>query len=137
MVSSLCCPPFGSCPSFFRRTSASNSSALPRIPVSGLFNSCRNTSPNASDAASSSEEGEWEREGLDGVTRVWRSALAEVFYVAVPLQLQSSIVVVTSLSLLSSFALFMAIFHANVACVRRQIVNWFSGAKTISAEKSR
>jgi hypothetical protein len=57
-------------------------------------------------------DGEWEREGLDGVTRVWRSALAEVFYVAVPLQLQSSIVVVTSLSLLSSFALFMAIFHA-------------------------
>jgi len=30
----------------------------------------------------------------------------------VPLQLQSSIVVATSLSLLSSFALFMAIFHA-------------------------
>jgi hypothetical protein len=57
-------------------------------------------------------DGEWEREGLAGVVRVWRSALAEVFSVAVPLQLQRSIVVTTSLSLLSSFALFMAIFYA-------------------------
>jgi hypothetical protein len=56
--------------------------------------------------------GEWEQNGLPGVVRVWRSALAEVFSVAVPLQLQSSIVVATSLALLSSFALFMAIFHA-------------------------
>lgn len=56
--------------------------------------------------------GEWEHKGLAGVARVWRSALAEVFSVAVPLQLQSSIVVATPLSLLSSFALFMAIFHA-------------------------
>ena len=57
-------------------------------------------------------DGEWEHKGLAGVVRVWRSALAEVFSVAVPLQLQSSIVVAMSLSLLSSFALFMAIFHA-------------------------
>ena len=56
--------------------------------------------------------GEWEHNGLPGVVRVWRSALGEVFSVAVPLQLQSSIVVATSLSLLWSFALFMAIFHA-------------------------
>jgi len=56
--------------------------------------------------------GEWEHNGLPGVVRVWRFALAEVFSVAVPLQLQSSIVVATSLSLLCSFALFIAIFHA-------------------------
>ena len=56
--------------------------------------------------------GEWEHKGLAGVARVWRSALAEVFSVAVPLQLQSSIVVATSLSLLSSLVLFMEIFHA-------------------------
>ena len=56
--------------------------------------------------------GEWEQNGLPGVVRVWRSALAEVFSVAVPLQLQSPIAVATSLSLLSSFTLFMAIFYA-------------------------
>jgi hypothetical protein len=56
--------------------------------------------------------GEWEQNGLPGVARVWRSALAEVFSAAVPLQLQRSIVVATSLALLSSFALFMAIFYA-------------------------
>lgn len=56
--------------------------------------------------------GEWEHNGPAGISRVWRSALAEVFSVAAPLQLQSSIVVATSLSLLSSFALFMAIFYA-------------------------
>ena len=55
---------------------------------------------------------EWEHNGLGGVARVWRSALGEVFSAAVPLQLQNSIVVATSLSLLSSFALFMAIFYA-------------------------
>ena|SRR5215467_7917003 len=56
--------------------------------------------------------GEWEHEGLPGVARVWRSACREVFSVAVPLQLQRSIVVATSLALLSSFALFMVIFCA-------------------------
>jgi hypothetical protein len=55
---------------------------------------------------------EWERSGLPGLARVWRCALEEVFSVAVPLQLQSPIVVATSLALLSSFALFMAVFHA-------------------------
>jgi hypothetical protein len=56
--------------------------------------------------------GEWERNGLPGVARVWRCALGEVFSAAVPLQLQSSIVVATSLSLLWSSALFTAIFFA-------------------------
>jgi hypothetical protein len=56
--------------------------------------------------------GEWEHEGPSGVARVWRSALGEVFSVAVPLQLRSPIVVTTSLALLSSFALFIAVFHA-------------------------
>jgi hypothetical protein len=56
--------------------------------------------------------GEWEQRGLPGVARVWRSAFEEVFSAAVPLQLQRSIVVATSLALLSSFALFMVIFYA-------------------------
>jgi hypothetical protein len=43
---------------------------------------------------------------------VWRSAFAEVFSAAVPLQLQSPALVATSLALLSSLALFMAVFHA-------------------------
>ena len=56
--------------------------------------------------------GEWEHNGLPGLARVWRSALGEVFSVAVPLQLQSPIVIATSLALLSSLALFMTVFHA-------------------------
>jgi hypothetical protein len=56
--------------------------------------------------------GEWEQNGLPGVARVWRSVVGEVFSAAVPLQLQSSIVVATSLALLSSFALFTAVFLA-------------------------
>jgi len=55
---------------------------------------------------------EWEHNGLPGVLRVWRSALGEVFSAAVPLQLQSSIVVATSLALLSTVALFIAVFYA-------------------------
>ena len=55
---------------------------------------------------------EWEHNGLPGVARAWRSALGEVFSAAVPLQLQSSIVVAMSLSLVSSFTLFVAIFYA-------------------------
>jgi hypothetical protein len=55
---------------------------------------------------------EWEHNGLPGVARVWRSALGEVFSAAVPLQLQSSLVVAMSLSLVSSLALFVAIFYA-------------------------
>src|SRR6266403_6306165 len=55
---------------------------------------------------------EWEHNGPLGVARVWRSVLGEVFSAAVPLQLQSPIVVTTSLALVSSFALFIAVFHA-------------------------
>jgi len=64
--------------------------------------------------------GEWEHNGLRGVARVWRSALGEVFSAAVPLQLQSSIVVATSLSLLWSFALFLAVFHAMTQVCNRE-----------------
>jgi len=56
--------------------------------------------------------GEWEHHGLPGIARVWRSALGEVFSVAVPLQLQNSIVVAIFLSFLCSSALFMTIFRA-------------------------
>ena len=56
--------------------------------------------------------GEWEHKGVPGVARVWRSALGEVFSAAVPLQLQRSIVVATSLALFSSLALFMALIYA-------------------------
>jgi len=56
--------------------------------------------------------GEWEHNGLSGVARVWWCALAEVFSAAAPLQLQSGIVVATALGLLSSFALFVAVFVA-------------------------
>ena len=55
---------------------------------------------------------EWEQNGLPGIARVWWSTFREVFSAALPLQLQSSMVVATSLSLVSSFALFMAIFYA-------------------------
>jgi hypothetical protein len=54
---------------------------------------------------------EWEQNGLPGVARTWWSALGEVFSAAVPLHLQSRIVVATSLALLSSVALFAAIFY--------------------------
>jgi len=56
--------------------------------------------------------GEWNHNGLRGVARVWRSAVGEVFSVAVPLQLRSPIVVATSLALLSSLSLFVVIFCA-------------------------
>jgi hypothetical protein len=54
---------------------------------------------------------EWEQNGLPGVARTFWSALREVFSVAVPLHLQSPIVFATSLALLSSVALFAAIFY--------------------------
>jgi len=56
--------------------------------------------------------GEWEHKGVPGVARVWRSAIGEVFSAAVPLHLQRSIVVATSLALFSSLALFMAVIYA-------------------------
>ena len=56
--------------------------------------------------------GKWEQKGLVGVARVWRGVLGELFSVAVPLNLQSPIVITISLASLSSFALFMTVFHA-------------------------
>ena len=55
---------------------------------------------------------EWEQNGVAGAARVWGAALGEVFSAAVPLQLQSPIVVAMSLALVSSIALFMSIFYA-------------------------
>jgi hypothetical protein len=55
---------------------------------------------------------EWEQNGLTGVARVWWSTLGEVFSAALPLQLRSSIMVAMSLSLVWSFAWFMAILYA-------------------------
>ena len=63
---------------------------------------------------------EWEHEGLAGVARVWRSALGEVFSAAVPLRLQSSIVVATSLALLSSFDFFIAVFYGMTDVCNRE-----------------
>ena len=54
---------------------------------------------------------EWEQNGLPGVARTWWSAVGEVFSAGVPLHLQSPIVVAASLALLSSVALFAAIFY--------------------------
>lgn len=54
---------------------------------------------------------EWEQNGLPGVARTWWSALGEVFSAAVPLHLQSPIVVATSLGLLSSCAFFMVVIQ--------------------------
>lgn len=56
--------------------------------------------------------GEWECNGLPGVARVWRCALGEVFSLALPLQLQNSMVIAISLSFLCSAALFITIFRA-------------------------
>ena len=55
---------------------------------------------------------EWEQNGLPGIARVWWSTLGEVFSAALPLQLRRSMVVATSLSLVSSLALFMAMLYA-------------------------
>jgi hypothetical protein len=57
------------------------------------------------------------QDGLLGLVRVWRTAVAEIFSVAVPLQMRSSIVLAMSLSFLGSFALFIALLRATVpAC---------------------
>ncbi|HKW19498.1 MAG TPA: hypothetical protein VJO35_18455 [Terriglobales bacterium] len=50
--------------------------------------------------------------GLRGVARVWRSAVGEIFSVAVPLQLRNPIVIAASLSMLWTIGLFMTIYHA-------------------------
>src|SRR5215469_9599512 len=55
---------------------------------------------------------EWEQNGTPGLMRAWSSALRELFSVALPLQLQSSIVIAMCFAFLWSFALFMALFRA-------------------------
>jgi len=54
---------------------------------------------------------EWEQNGLPGVARTWWSALREVFSAALPLQLQSPIVVAISVGLLSSCAFFIVVIQ--------------------------
>ena len=80
--------------------------------------------------------GEWEHNGLPGVVRVWRFALAEVFS-----RCSTSTAKLNCGCDVAVAALLVRLVHrdisCNVACVQRQIVNWFSGSKTISAEKSR
>jgi hypothetical protein len=62
---------------------------------------------------------EREHDGLIGVVRVWRTAIAELFSVAVPLQLRSSIVLAMCLSFLCSFALFITLLRATTpACCK-------------------
>ena len=54
----------------------------------------------------------WKHDGLIGIARVWRAAVAELFSVAVPLQLRRSIVLAMSLSFLWSFAVFIVLLRA-------------------------
>lgn len=62
---------------------------------------------------------EREHDGLVGVMRVWRTAIRELFSVAVPLQLRSSIVLAMFLSFLWSFALFVTVLRATTpACCK-------------------
>ena len=56
--------------------------------------------------------GEWERHGLGGSVRVAITAGWEVLSVAVPLRLQNSVVIAATLSVVSSSALFLALFRA-------------------------
>jgi hypothetical protein len=55
---------------------------------------------------------EWRCRGVAGVVRVWRTALLELFSVAVPLRLQSPVAIAVALSLLGSAALCMAFLRA-------------------------
>ena len=57
-------------------------------------------------------QSEWERNRLAGVVRVWRSVLWELVSLAVPLQLQRSMVVAVLLSSVGSSAMFWAVFRA-------------------------
>jgi hypothetical protein len=62
---------------------------------------------------------EWNQSGLAGVSRVWRGAVWELFSVAVPLQMRSSVVIATALSFLGSSALCLAFFRAvSFPCVK-------------------
>jgi hypothetical protein len=55
---------------------------------------------------------EWKHNRLPGVARVWRSAVGELFSVAVPLQLRNPLVIAASASALLSIVLFMTVYHA-------------------------
>lgn len=55
---------------------------------------------------------EWDQHGVRGALRVWRSATAELFSVAVPLHLRSPTAAAMAVSFLMSLAVFMAIFRA-------------------------
>jgi hypothetical protein len=57
-------------------------------------------------------QSEWERNSLAGVVRVWRSVLWELISLAVPLQLQRSMVVAVLLSSAGSSAIFWVVFRA-------------------------
>jgi len=54
----------------------------------------------------------WQRRGVRGFVRVWRTALWELFTVAVPLRLQSPALIAAALSLLGSAALCAAFLRA-------------------------
>jgi hypothetical protein len=59
------------------------------------------------------------RNGFPGIVRVWLGAVAELFSVAMPLQLRSTIVLAMSLSFLWSLALFIALLRATTpACCK-------------------
>jgi len=56
--------------------------------------------------------GAWERDGLDGAWAVWRLALWELFSVAIPLQMQNSIVIAAGLSVMVSSASALLFFRS-------------------------
>jgi hypothetical protein len=55
---------------------------------------------------------EWAQNGAVGLLRVWRSAVSELFSVAVPLQIRNPTTTAMALSFLVSSAVFMAILRA-------------------------
>jgi hypothetical protein len=75
--------------------------------------------------------GEWEHTGLSGIARVWRSAVAEVFFVAVPLQLKNSIV--RRDFAIAAFLACLVCSHIScyVACVQWRVGNWFRASKRL------
>lgn len=56
--------------------------------------------------------GEWRRHGLAGSLRAGLNACWEIVSVAVPLQLENSVVIAATLSFVSSSVLFLALFRA-------------------------
>lgn len=55
---------------------------------------------------------ETQMHGLRGFAQVWNCALQELFSIAVPMQLRSSIVLAAALSVVLSSVLFIAFFRA-------------------------